>query len=293
MQDCTNLCSGLRLKTVSSTLKTLKINSSNIDDDRTILIASSILENKTLATLGMHYTNISSHTYNIYFLDLSHNHIGDIGAKGLARVLASPETVLSSLILANNRIGINGVYAIGHALGKSSSDGKHILQAGKSDKQAALYGDNTSLHVLNLRLNRLGDEGGAELCELLLRNDTLRKLDLSANDLGKQSTAALTQLIKKNGTRLVSIDVSCNKLGSGSGAISSQTVEDSEQVATSGADDSPVSPLGADAPQVEHDAAGKSFFEAISHNKYLSNLDLRMTEIPTEYIGAIQGIIVE
>jgi hypothetical protein len=58
LPDCESLCKSLRLKTVSSTLKSLKIHSSNIDDDKMILLASAILDNKTLTNLGINYTLI-------------------------------------------------------------------------------------------------------------------------------------------------------------------------------------------------------------------------------------------
>lgn len=214
-------------------------------------------------------------------------------------MLASPKGALTHLILANNRISINGVYALGHSLGATTPGSKHVLDVAPGDPQSELYGDNATLQVLNLRLNRIGDEGGAELCTLLLRNNTLCRLDISANDLGKETTTALATLIRKNGKKLVSIDVSCNKLGSGvaPGHVSSVPTPSGgsgpgSQARINSASSSTGSEM-LDSLSVEHDAAGKTLFEAISHNKYISHLDLRVTDIPVEYVAAIQGIIVE
>lgn len=199
----------------------------------------------------------------------------------MAKVLASSKTVLTHLILANNKLNVVGVHAIGHALAASDPVKSNAAERKK-------YGDNNTLQVLNLRLNRLGDEGGAELCNLLLRNNSLRVLDLSANDLGKETTKALCALIRKNGKQLRSIDISCNKLGNA--VNTSQSLENTEKGASSriGSASS-----NGDAKIVEQDATGKALFEAVSHNKYISTLDIRVTDIPAEYIGAIQGIIVE
>jgi len=277
--DCESLKTSLKQKMVARTLRSLKIQSSNIDDDRSRLIASAILDNECLT-----------------YLDLSHNDIGNAGARGFAKVLASPKSALTHLILANNRISVVGVHAIGHALASSidlkvTSLQKQNQAAPQQIAQARKYGENCTLQVLNLRLNRLGDEGGAELCSLLLKNNTLRTLDFSGNDLGNETTKALCALIRKNGKQLRSIDISCNKLGNASSSSATASSPDSLEKSI-------ISRIGSasssgDASIVEQDATGKVLFEAVSHNKYISTLDLRVTDIPAEYLGAIQGIIVE
>lgn len=81
-------------------------------------------------------------------LDLSHNFIGDRGARALSKLIAG-RSKLKNLNLANNRLQATGGLALAHALAKKSC----------------------LLRTLNLRLNRLRDDGGtaiAKVCSKLL-----------------------------------------------------------------------------------------------------------------------------
>ena len=49
---------------------------------------------------------------------------------------------------------------------------------------------------MNLRLNRLGDDGGQTMCKALMKNATLEELNLGSNDLGEPTAAALAQVLK-------------------------------------------------------------------------------------------------
>ena len=106
----------------------------------------------------------------ILFLDLSHNKIGDGGARALGKLLVS-KCRLKSLNVANNQIGSHGGGAIGHALQK-----------------------NSKLLSLNLRLNRLSDEGGFGILKALLKNATLTTLHLGSNELGELSAQAMNEV---------------------------------------------------------------------------------------------------
>lgn len=65
---------------------------------------------------------------------------------------------------------------------------------------------------MNLRLNRLGDEGGQAICRALLKNRTLIDVNLGSNDLVEPTAAILSQVVMQNQV-LRSIDLSCNRLG--------------------------------------------------------------------------------
>jgi hypothetical protein len=180
MNDCINLTNALKIPTLL--LESLTIQSSSIDDDRARLIAHALLENKTVKKL-----------------DLSHNKIGDSGARGFAKLLGTPACPLTTLNLANNKIGRVGA----GSLGKS-------LQT------------NQTLEHLNLRMNHLGDEGGAALLSCLVRSTSpntgvstcgLKFLDLASNSLGLETVNIVCALLKRNGKTLTSLDLSCNKLG--------------------------------------------------------------------------------
>ena len=54
---------------------------------------------------------------------------------------------------------------------------------------------NVSLISLNLRLNRLGDDGGRAICDVLRNNSTLQRLKLGSNALSSQTAASLGVLL--------------------------------------------------------------------------------------------------
>lgn len=165
-------------------------------------------------------------------IDFSHNKIGDSGARGLAKLLASPSCQLSNLKLANNQISFEGAKSLGKA-----------LQI------------NKTLLSLDLRLNHLYDEGGHSILTLLAKNATLRVLDLSGNGLELKSVEALTIILKLNIASLTKLDLSCNKLGDYTGEKRGGS-----------------EPNIAGYPAKTIDGAGKSIFEAISQNKVILSI---------------------
>ncbi|KAI8919610.1 hypothetical protein BC831DRAFT_481011 [Entophlyctis helioformis] len=245
-------------------LRRLTIQASAIDDDRCRLLCHALLSNTHLT-----------------FLDLSHNKIADSGARGIAKVIATPTVLLSDLRLSNNKIGQAGVQSIGKALSL-----------------------NSNLRHLDLRLNHLGDPGGHTICAALTRNKHLQDVDLSGNGLGSKTVSALCALLRKNGAALVGLDLSCNKLGNYGHTVAMEAAAAAAAAAT-GVASSAAAPAAGVSPQreanlfganhgnIDGDLAGKMIFEAISQNKYVTKLDLRMSDLSPEYLVAIQGIINE
>lgn len=84
------------------------------------------------------------------------NRLGNSGAASLARALAAPASALEVLVLANNRIGDPGLEALSGSLN-----------------------DSATLAELDLRGNRLLDEGVCALADALVANRTLTNLNLS------------------------------------------------------------------------------------------------------------------
>ncbi|KAI8815348.1 hypothetical protein BJ742DRAFT_670594 [Cladochytrium replicatum] len=236
-------------------LRKLSIRMSGIDDDKCRLIAAALIENRSVSEL-----------------DLSHNKIGDGGARGLAKVLATAGSRLTQLNLANNRIGPLGAKSIGFALADPNRG-------------------------LNLRMNRIADTGGAELLTCLTRNVTLRTLDLSCNALnGPLIVPAFCALLRHASPALITVDMSCNRLGS-SGVASGSSI--GVDATSPGAVSVPIigdaNGLEGVKPQTggDGDLEGKMIFEAITQNKYVTTLDLRVTELSQEYLIAIQATINE
>lgn len=69
-----------------------------------------------------------------------------------------------------------------------------------------------SLTELNLRLNRLADEGGRMLLEGISGTCEIAHLNLSGNSLAWKSAAALTRILSADDSSLLqSLDLSCNE----------------------------------------------------------------------------------
>ncbi|CAG09190.1 unnamed protein product [Tetraodon nigroviridis] len=119
-------------------------------------------------------------------LDFSYNLIGDKGAKAISQLLIKSR--LETLRMCNNSVGEQGATAIAQALSQ-----------------------NPTLRSLNLRLNRLQDEGGEAIARAL-RNSSLSHLHLGANELTQRTAVTLAKALLKNKT-LRSLNLSCNKLG--------------------------------------------------------------------------------
>ena len=208
----------------------------------------------------------------LLFVDLSHNKIGDSGARGIAKVLATPTVVLEDLKLANNKIGQEGAHSIGKALI-----------------------ENKRLKSIDLRLNHFGDAGGSTFFAALTKNKYLQSVDVAGNAFGVKFVSSLCALLRKNHPHLVSLDVSCNKLGSvvHSGGVDSGASNNpgiSIQVPSNGAapaaagsvaahkDASPAISLAQG--NLDGDLSGKFIFEAISMNK-VPNVHLLLHHIIT------------
>ncbi|XP_051908406.1 dynein regulatory complex subunit 5 isoform X1 [Hippocampus zosterae] len=152
------------------TLKVVRLYESHIDDQKCKLLAKHLVDHPSLRELN-----------------LSHNVIGDKGAKAVGKLLNSSK--LEILNLSDNIIRDVGASAIAEALF-----------------------NNCTLLSLNLRINRVTDEGGQATAKALLNNSTLLHLHLGANLLTGPTAILLSEALVKNQT-LKTINLSCNKLG--------------------------------------------------------------------------------
>ncbi|XP_075893793.1 dynein regulatory complex subunit 5-like [Nelusetta ayraudi] len=165
--DCENL--GKAVKSCR-TLKVLQIHLSKVEDNKCRTLVRYLLDHPSLKVL-----------------DLSHNQIGDRGARALGKLLGSSK--LETLTLYDNSIGDPGAKAIGHALSK-----------------------NPRLWSLNLALNRVQDDGGEALVSGLMKNSLLLHLNLAANELTTRTAVALHEALLCNNS-LKAINLSGNNLG--------------------------------------------------------------------------------
>ncbi|XP_023655561.1 dynein regulatory complex subunit 5 [Paramormyrops kingsleyae] len=166
-RDCQAL--GVALKSCL-TLKVFRIHQSKVDDEKCRLLVKCLLDHPSLREL-----------------DLSHNLIGDGGARAVGKLLNRSK--LERLNLCDNAVCGAGGQAIGHALLA-----------------------NGVLTHLNLRLNRLRDEGGRAITQALLSNRTLEFLHLGSNQLTEATATVLSQVFVQNSI-LETVNLSCNRLG--------------------------------------------------------------------------------
>lgn len=147
-----------------------RLTRSKVDDDKARILIRSLLDHPALEEL-----------------DLSHNLIGDRGARAAAKLLSHSR--LRVLNLANNQVRAPGAHSLAHALGH-----------------------NGNLISLNLRLNCIEDEGGQALAHALHTNKCLTTLHLGGNELSEPTATLLSQVLTIN-TTLTSINLSCNHIG--------------------------------------------------------------------------------
>ncbi|XP_074662310.1 dynein regulatory complex subunit 5-like [Tubulanus polymorphus] len=169
-------------------LKVFQLHRSKVDDDKVRVLISHILDHPGLVEL-----------------DLSHNMIGDRGARAIGKFLNN-RSKLVKLDISDNQIRAQGAQAIAHALMK-----------------------NTTLTSLNVRLNRLADEGGAAICRALLKNSTLVEINLGSNEMTEPTAAMLSQVVGKNST-LTTLDLSCNRLGPDGGKQLQEDMADNKTI---------------------------------------------------------------
>ncbi|XP_036355589.1 dynein regulatory complex subunit 5-like isoform X1 [Octopus sinensis] len=179
-KDCQTLSEAIQH---CKTLRVLHLHRSKIDDEKTRMLMYHLLDHPSMEEI-----------------DLSHNYIGDRGAKAIGKLITSCDRILK-LTLCNNRIGIIGGQALAHALIKTHK-----------------------LMLLNLRLNRIGDEGGHCIFKALTKNTSLQELNVAANKMGESTAIALSQVLRTN-INLVSIDISCNDLKEDGGKLIRESLE--------------------------------------------------------------------
>lgn len=104
-------------------------------------------------------------------LDLSQNKISDRGARALAKVLDS-RNVVDRLNLSDNLIHVEGGRAIARSL------------------------KTAPVRCLDLRLNRIGNEGAKEVFVVLQTSTTMQRLSVGANGLTAECRTELRNLIE-------------------------------------------------------------------------------------------------
>jgi Ran GTPase-activating protein (RanGAP) involved in mRNA processing and transport len=151
----------------------------------------------------------------IHTLKLTDNHIGDGGARGLARALRV-NTALTSLALDGNHIGPSGAEAIASALAKNSTfvlslSRNEIGDVGALAFAEVLCGGSAVVTNLDLGDNRISDVGAKRLAWAVSK---LAELHLSENPyIGPASGQAFLDGLVMN-TTLVILNLQGTNVGS-------------------------------------------------------------------------------
>ncbi|KAG7520489.1 dynein regulatory complex subunit 5 [Solea senegalensis] len=173
-RDCESLAKAIES---CKTLKRLRLQLSNIDDNQCHLLVKYLLDHPSLREL-----------------DFSHNLISDGGAKAIAELLTRSK--LEILNLFDNDIRDKGAKAIAQALSENSTLLSLNLrlnrvkdEGGQAISEALLK--NNTLHHLHLGANKVTGPTAVALSEVLAQNNILRSINLSCNNLGELNEAVV------------------------------------------------------------------------------------------------------
>lgn len=143
-------------------------------------------------------------------LSLRLNKIGDKGCKVVAQSLHENEGALKHLSLHWNQIGKDGAEALAMALAGTQGTlvpcslvelriGVNRIGPTGAAALASALAQNTTLQVLHLEDNGLGNEGVAKLCRVLSSgNDTLTDLNLDWNSVTDPGARLVARMLSVN-----------------------------------------------------------------------------------------------
>lgn len=160
-------------------LVSLDVSHNGLHDDAARMLASGLADNSSVT-----HVNLSS------------NRLSDRGARALARLLGSRSSVIRALDLGDNELRPDSGRALAHALRRSRA-----------------------LTSLSLRLNRLGDQGVAAVCDACgsagdasATAAPLQHLNISSNAAGVGAAASVCSMLRSCQT-LQTLDASGNGFG--------------------------------------------------------------------------------
>ncbi|KXS17744.1 hypothetical protein M427DRAFT_244998 [Gonapodya prolifera JEL478] len=264
-------------------------------------------------------------------LDLSHNRIGSAGARAIAHLLAYPPKLdkdvtttatfipgvaLTHLILANNHIETTGAQAIGRALWWNKTLVHLSLRLNE-------IGDAGGVEIVR-GLARQSTAATSHIPSPGARpsgNCTVYSLDLASTSAGSDTATAVGEALVRNcAGALGVVDMSCNKFGLMQQRESITAAPSEAPTATQSTVDLPDLPplpialsdiksrMNSVAPSraasvlsvgsiqggdemSKVDVVGKILLEGVRANKFITRLDVRATDLNTEFQLAIQAAI--
>ncbi|XP_063046042.1 NACHT, LRR and PYD domains-containing protein 3-like [Engraulis encrasicolus] len=215
-----------------------------IEESHTTLVNNCGLTEESCTTLASILCKESS---KLRSLDLSDNHIGDIGVKTLSTGLENPNcaletlriescsiteegsNVLTSALISNpshlielylgsNKLGDSGVKQLSNLLRNEDCKLQKLGLRGcnmtKDGCVSVLTSNPSHLTVLDLSKNELGDSGVKQISALFRNPDCkLQELCLESCDITEEGCADLTSALTSNPLHLIQLYMGGNKLG--------------------------------------------------------------------------------
>ncbi len=163
-------------------LEQLVLMESDIDDVEVANFIEALTRRRTVK-----YLNMSSNLLGSHEIDAEQH--GVIGSQAIGAMLESDDCALETLIIAWNKIRLNGAVAIGKAIKL-----------------------NHSLTHLDLSFNGMGVEGGEALGNALHSNRTLQYLNISSNNIRPRAVYVLMSGVRSCES-LTAVDISHNPIG--------------------------------------------------------------------------------
>jgi Ran GTPase-activating protein (RanGAP) involved in mRNA processing and transport len=154
---------------------------------------------------------------DVEMLDLKGNSIGPAGAQAIGKALAGGSSLVK-LTLKENRIGDDGARALAEGL----KGNKTLTKLGLRENQIGAQGARalagvlakTSLEILNLDWNQIGDDGASAMGAALAASTTITALHIEANQIGAAGAQAIGHSLKTNRS-LTQLNFGRNKIGEG------------------------------------------------------------------------------
>lgn len=165
-------------------------------------IQSNDLRNEEIIKLTSAFQN--GFLLTLKSLNISDNHIGATGA----RALASCHGFLNTLIMCNNPIGDDGIFAFANVFGDPQHcssyltefiiRGAYITHRGGSAMADALINNTSDLAILDMGANLMGNLGVEDMLSTLSFNTKITHLALDHNHTTKyRSCSIVTQQLKR------------------------------------------------------------------------------------------------
>ncbi|XP_038618710.1 NLR family CARD domain-containing protein 3 [Tachyglossus aculeatus] len=252
-QGAKALADALKINRVLLSLK--PVSPAAITRDSPLASRHSLQNNKIKDDGAKALAHVLATNNTLSILHLQKNSIGPIGAKALASALRQNRT-LKKLMFSGNGCGNEGSEALAEALKLNQGlitldlQSNSISNAGIPALTQALCANKTLIN-LNLRENSIGSEGAREIANALRTNRTLKDLDLAANLLREEGAQALAVAVKENQT-LTSLHLQWNFIQS---------------------------------------SAAKALAQALQFNRSLTSLYLQENEIGDEGAAALAGAL--